>query len=224
VARTRTEFDSYLGEIRRNLSSGNATEHTHLPALKAMLESLEPNVTATNEPKRIEAGAPDYILTRGITPLGYVEAKDVGENLSRIERSDQLKRYRRALPNLVLTDYVEFRWYVDGELRTKARIADDRNGKLRADKEGIGEVERLLRAFLLKVTPTVATPKELAERMAAIAREIRGQIVRTFEQESERGQLHTQLEAFRKTLIPDLAPDQFARNGPKLVCLVPDLG
>jgi len=87
MARTMTGFNSYLGEILRNLSTGDATEHTHRPALKAMLESLESNITATNEPKRIEAGAPDYILTRVATPVGYVEAKDIGENLQRAERS-----------------------------------------------------------------------------------------------------------------------------------------
>lgn len=203
-------FETYIKELQGNLSRGNATEHTHRPALKILLESLQPGLVATNEPRRIKAGAPDYILTQGNIPLGYVEAKDVGENLSKVERSDQLKRYREALPNLVLTDYVEFRWYVDGELRTTARIAESRNGTLLTDEDGIGEVARLLRAFLLKVTPTVGTPRELAERMAAIAREVRGQIIRTFDQEGERGQLHTQLEAFRQTLIPDLAPNQFA--------------
>lgn len=203
-------FESYIEEIRNNLARGNATEHTHRPALKTLLESLQPGLVATNEPRRIKAGAPDYILTQGNIPLGYVEAKDVGENLSKTERSEQLKRYRKALPNLVLTDYLEFRWYVDGELRMEAQLAEDRNGKLHPHKNGTEDVERLLKAFLLQVTPTVSTPKELAERMAAIAREIRGQIERTFEQEGERGQLHTQLEAFRKTLIPDLVPDQFA--------------
>ena len=46
--------------------------------------------------------------------------------------------------------------------------------------------------------------------MAAIAREIRILIINTFEQEGERGQLHTQFEAFRRTLIPELGPSDFA--------------
>ena len=87
-------FESYIKELQDNLARGNATEHTHRPALKTFLESLQPGLIATNEPRRIKAGAPDYILTQGNIPLGYVEAKDVGEDLSRIERSDQLQRYR----------------------------------------------------------------------------------------------------------------------------------
>jgi hypothetical protein len=47
----------------------------------------------------------------------------VGKSLAETERTDQLKRYRRALNNLILTDYLEFRWYVGGELRQEARLA-----------------------------------------------------------------------------------------------------
>ena len=83
-------FESYIKEIQGNLVRGNATEHTHRPALEILLDSFQPSLVATNEPRRIKAGAPDYILTQGSIPLGYVEAKDVGENLSRTERSDQL--------------------------------------------------------------------------------------------------------------------------------------
>lgn len=54
----------YVIIIENALEAGNATEHTHRPALKALLESLEPHITATNEPKRIACGAPDYIITR----------------------------------------------------------------------------------------------------------------------------------------------------------------
>lgn len=132
-------------------------------------------------------------------------------DLRKTERTDQLKRYKAALPNLILTDYLEFRHFVDGELRAKARIAEeDGDGKLKADKEGVQEAERLLRGFLAVDAPSVGTPRELAERMAAQAREIRDLIVRTFASEGERGQLHQQLSAFRSTLIPGLEPEQFA--------------
>jgi len=62
-----------------------------------LLESLEPNIVATNEPKRIACGAPDYTVSRDGIPIGYIEAKDVGKPLNDVERTDQLKRYRRAI-------------------------------------------------------------------------------------------------------------------------------
>ncbi|MBP9954966.1 MAG: hypothetical protein KBF22_10865, partial [Ottowia sp.] len=113
------------------LKVGNATEHTHRPALKTLLEAIGAQaggdqshgpISATNEPQRIACGAPDFIVTRGLLPLGYVEAKDVGVSLDKTAASDQLRRYRESLPNLILTDYIDFRWFVDGECKLTASL------------------------------------------------------------------------------------------------------
>ena len=104
----------YLRKIEKALTAGNATEHTYRPALQALIESMEPDIGATNEPKREKCGAPDYIVSKAGMPIGYIEAKDVGKPLDVIEREEQLKRYRQGLHNLILTDYLEFRWYVYG--------------------------------------------------------------------------------------------------------------
>ena len=77
-----TSLRHYLTTIENALKAGNATEHTHRPALKALLESLDLHVTATNEPKSIACGAPDYIISRDGLIVGYVEAKDVGKSLA----------------------------------------------------------------------------------------------------------------------------------------------
>ena len=100
---------TYLQTLQKNLSTGAATEHTHRPALQYLLEAVGDGIVAINEPKRVECGAPDYIVTRAHTPIGYVEAKDVGASLDAAERSEQMRRYRDALNNLILTDYLEFR-------------------------------------------------------------------------------------------------------------------
>jgi hypothetical protein len=114
-------IDTYRRQIERELQAGNATEHTHRPALKALFESLATGVTATNEPRRVECGAPDFVISRkaahGTVTLGHIKAERVGKDLNEIERPDQMKRYLLALPNLALTDYPEFRRYVGGELR-----------------------------------------------------------------------------------------------------------
>ena len=62
-----------------------------------MIEALAGDrITATNEPRKIACGAPDFIISRDLLPLGYIEAKDVGVDLGRVERSEQLVRYRLA--------------------------------------------------------------------------------------------------------------------------------
>lgn len=81
-----TPFGAYLSALKKNLAQGGATEHTHRPALKTLIESLVPGVTATNEPKRIACGAPDFNISRNKVPLGHMETKDIGANLDEIER------------------------------------------------------------------------------------------------------------------------------------------
>lgn len=197
--------------IEKELLAGNATEHTHRSALKALVEQIMPGVVATNEPRRIECGAPDFVVGKGPSTIGYIEAKDVGKSLDEAEKSDQLKRYLNSLSNLILTDYLEFRWYVDGKCRLKARLGSpDKDGKIKGDKDGFQVVAELLGNFLVHTAEKVGTPKDLAIRMAHLAHMIRNLIVNAFNTEKETGSLHTQLMAFRDNLIPDLSIEYFA--------------
>ena len=211
---------SYLSAIQQALKAGNATEHTHRPALKALIEDLGgADVRATNEPKQIACGAPDFIVTRGVVPLGYIEAKDVGIDLAKTEKSEQLCRYRESLGNLVLTDYLEFRWYLDGELRLTASLPrPDRNGRIRWNADDASEVAQLLGQFIAADIPLKATPQDLATRMAGMGKLIRGLIDQTFKSEGDKGELHGQYEAFRKVLIESLTPAQFADMYAQTLC------
>lgn len=73
--------DLYRRHIERELKQGDATEHTRRPALKTLIESLASQVTATNEPKQVECGAPDFVVSRkaahGPATVGHIEAKRV---------------------------------------------------------------------------------------------------------------------------------------------------
>lgn len=211
---------AYLHAIEQALKAGNATEHTHRPALKALLESIGGHdIRATNEPKQIECGAPDFIVTRGVVPLGYVEAKDVGIDLDKIEKSEQLGRYRESLGNLVLTDYLEFRWYIDGELRLSASLPrPDKSGRIRWNADAASEVAQLLGQFIASDVPLKSTPQDLATRMAGMGKLIRGLIEQTFKAEGDKGELHGQFEAFRKVLIESLTPAQFADMYAQTLC------
>ena len=119
-------FSEYLASLKRELAGGAATENTYRPALKALLESSEPGISATNEPKRTQCGAPDFSIKRKGVLLGYVETKDIGTTLEEMERGkvpygDQFNRYREGLPNWVLTDYLDFHWWVNGKKRLTVR-------------------------------------------------------------------------------------------------------
>ncbi|MDQ5908249.1 MAG: hypothetical protein QG599_340 [Pseudomonadota bacterium] len=216
-------FSTYLQQLSAALKAGNATEHTHRPALKALVELLDGTITATNEPKRIACGAPDYIVARGELPLGYIEAKDVGIDLDTVETSDQLQRYRASLANLLLTDYLEFRWYVGGERRLTARLAAAPSSKglvqpLKATPVALESVAELFTQFLTATVPTIATPRELALRLAAQARLLRGLIQRALAEEAADGSLHGQLQAIQAVLLPQLTVEQFSDLYAQTLC------
>ncbi len=204
-------FGAYLRAVRKALEHGGATEHTHRPALNVLLEDLGQDIVATNEPKRTEVGAPDFIVTRGGVPVGYVEAKDVGASLDDALKTEQLERYLEGLPNLVLTNYLEFRWFVSGEHRQTALLGRlGRGGKVVHERGGEDAVSALLNAFFAEKTPIVGTAKELAERMAGITKHIRQLIAATFESEHPSPDLEDLRRAFHDVLLPDLDAEQFA--------------
>ncbi len=212
-------FKDYLTQIEQAYKAGNATEHTHRPALKNLIEAFQPGVIATNEPKRIKCGAPDYIITRKDIPLGFIEAKDIGEPLDKLEKDEQLIRYRESLANLILTDYLEFRWYVGGEPRMTCRLARSQaNSKLRVEADGIQQLTDMLQGFFATHIPVVSSPKELAVRMAALARLIRSIICQTFAEEGKHGVLHDQIEGFRKVLLHDITAEQFGDMYAQTIC------
>lgn len=72
-------IDQYIKNINLRYKLGNATEHTFRGDLQQLIESIEPSIRATNEPKRQSCGAPDYILTKKAIPVGFIEAKDIGD-------------------------------------------------------------------------------------------------------------------------------------------------
>jgi len=72
-------LDQYIQKINARFQLGNATEHTFRGDLQQLIETLAPDVSATNEPKRIRCGAPDYVLMRKDIPIGYIEAKDIDD-------------------------------------------------------------------------------------------------------------------------------------------------
>ena len=218
-------FRDYIKSLQTNLSLGNATEHTHRPVLKTLLESVGDRVTATNEPKRVECGAPDFVITKAVQNqfiVGYVEAKDVGYDLEQIERDSkranpstsngrQFKRYRESLPNLLLTNYTEFRWYVDGEPRMTSHLATLKgDGRLSQSQVEFSQLTELLWEFLEKTPERIASPVDLAQRMARLTHMIRDIIGEGFRQGQVSHDVEDLYNATKSVLVPDLTEEDFA--------------
>ena len=121
-------IEQYVDTISKRYKQGNTTEHTFRGDLQQLIETLVPDVSATNEPKRQTCGAPDYILTKKDIPLGFIEAKDIGDKdldgLKKTGNKEQFDRYKASLSNLIFTDYLHFHLYRDGVLVTKVAIGE----------------------------------------------------------------------------------------------------
>ncbi|MEI7839709.1 MAG: type ISP restriction/modification enzyme [Methylococcaceae bacterium] len=214
-------IQTYLQDVAAHLKAGNATEHTHRPALQNLLNALLPNYHITNEPRRIACGAPDFEIAKGVEPIGHIEAKDICVSLDKTQKSEQLVRYLASLNNLLLTDYLEFRWFVNGDYKADmtVKLADVlKNGELKIYPEAFERFESLLKTLVETQIITLKSPEELAKKMAHIARLMNDVLLKAYEQEGEDGKLHNQLKSFREVLIDTLSVVEFADMVAQTIC------
>lgn len=204
-------LQEYISTISQRFQLGNATEHTFRGDLQQLLESLVPDVRATNEPKRQSCGAPDYIITRGEIPVGFIEAKDIGdkdlEGNKKTGNQEQFERYKLGLSNLIITDYLDFHFYKDGSLNTKISIGKVDNGKIIPLSENFDSFIQLFRNFTTTISQTIKSPTRLAEMMAGKARLMADIIEKSLNLDDEQGNmsnLKRQMLSFQKMLISDI--------------------
>lgn len=105
---------TYLENIK-NISI-NDKEHTHRTALQNLLQTIKENqdkpskISIKQEPNNDKEGrgAPDFLITKDFLTLGYIENKRVNTNLEAIIQSNQILKYTKLSPNIILTDYLRF--------------------------------------------------------------------------------------------------------------------
>ncbi|MCA0333846.1 MAG: N-6 DNA methylase [Bacteroidetes bacterium] len=217
-------LELYITNLNNRYQIGNATEHTFRGDLQQLLESLAPDIQATNEPKRQSCGAPDYILTKkdastssASIPVGFIEAKDIGDKdldgVKKTGNKEQFDRYKASLNNLIFTDYLSFHLYRDGQLSTKISIGEVTEKGIKPLTENFANFENLIKDFCSHIGQTIKSPKKLAEMMAGKARLLSDVIEKSLtsdETNQEDSTLKDQMNAFKDILIHDITPQGFA--------------
>ena len=210
-------LESYIDNLNQRYKLGNATEHTFRGDLQQLLETLLPEIRATNEPKRQKCGAPDYILTKKDIPIGFIEAKDIGdkdlEGKKKSVNKEQFDRYKASLSNLIFTDYIDFHIYQDGVFITKIAIAEVVNNQIKPLPENFTNFTNLIKNFATHIGQTIKSSKRLAEMMAGKARLLSDVIEKSLisdEDNLEDTTLKEQMNAFKDILIHDITPKGFA--------------
>ncbi len=196
---------------------GYSTEHTFRGDLQQLIETIVPDIRATNEPKRQACGAPDYILTKGEIPVGFIEAKDIDDkDISGVKKTgnkEQFDRYKASLNNLIFTDYLNFLLYREGEFITKITIGEITDKGIKPMPENFLSFENLIKDFSSHVGQTIKSSKKLAEMMAGKARllsDIIGKALTSDVANQENSTLKDQMTAFKQILIHNITPQGFA--------------
>ncbi len=215
----------YIDEVSKQFSTGKATEHSYRPALAKLLGDLLPKFTITNEPSRIQCGAPDYIIAKGkgatSIPVAFVEAKDIGDSDldGNRQHKEQFNRYKNSLDHILFTDYLDFHLYENGEFINSIRIAEIKGNKIALIDANVPMFLEMV-AHIAKSTPQkITSSTKLAQMMAAKARLLAEVIEKTLEADGEKtGELAGQWKSFQKVLIHDLTERQFADIYAQTIC------
>ena len=201
--------EKYINSVIQKYKTGKTTEHSFRGDLQEFVERTVQGIQAINEPRRQKCGAPDYIIQKRNIPIGYIEAKDIDKNLDTIDKSEQLARYKASLDNLILTNYLEFWFYVNGEHVDTVKIAELQNGKIKTfDKEYQKLIDHI-KNFCNYQGQTIKSPKQLANLMAQKAVMIRDVIINALDMCTE-SSLVNQRDAFKQILLHDLTNHTFA--------------
>jgi len=210
------KLHNYIENINRLFVTGNAREHSYRGDLQDLLNKIidDKDIVVTNEPARIvNVGAPDYSITKKDIPIGYIEAKDINKPLNSKDYTEQFDRYKNALDNLIITDYMDFWFYKSGELTNKIKIAKIEDDKIVALEENFLLFINNIKSFTTQISQTITSPSKLAKMMAGKARLLQNVIERAIISEDEsdaNNSLREQLEVFKATLIHDITPESFA--------------
>jgi type I restriction-modification system DNA methylase subunit len=213
------DIAGYLSEVQKIYATGQATEHSYRPVLEKLFKSIDPNVNAVNEPKGVKVGRPDFVFIREAgknaqITVGHCEAKDIGLGLSPKGMNDfnkaQHDRYVKALPNLVYTNALDFRFYKKGELVREISIAD-LIMDIQPKPDQFSVLVNQLRDFAAEKLQTITSAEDLAEMMAGKARLIKDILFNSLNEDKDQStEIVGYFLSFKKMLIHDLTPEDFA--------------
>lgn len=213
---------TYFRALAADAAHGDSREESFYGSLRALLEQVaagsgRTNAHVTTLPKKTDAGNPDFRVWDGQHHIvGYVEAKAPSvENLDAVEDSEQLERYLGTFPNLILTNFCEFRLYRNGERIARVLAARpyvlNKLGKAPPVERG-DELLELLDRFFGFSLPKTFTAESLATELAKRTRFLRDIVAELLQEQVERksGTLLGFYEAFDRYLLVDLGVQDFA--------------
>ena len=208
-------FKSYLQQIFDKNKTGEAGERTYYPVLEELFKKYRQDSQILIEARNSAVGIPDFkVQTEKGLLIGYIEAKDLGRNLDKLNsvEQEQINKYKKEYSKLIVTNFIEFRLYENGEMVDSIVITQPIT--LQIGTPVLTNEERIrgiLERFFSSTIPEVHTSKRLSELLAHKTRVLKGLILEEIDLTDEKGtETEKLLETFQKTLKPDMTPEMFS--------------
>jgi hypothetical protein len=209
-------FENYVQSISSKFSHKETSEMGYRAdfenLLKGIFESI--NVRRVDHDARAKLGnKPDFIVLSHDVPILYIETKDIGVSLDKTEKSEQMVRYY-GYANLVLTDYVEFRFYRNGlgyVTPITIAICDVKHRTIVPIPENYEHLAKTLVDFAQSHKEPIRSGEHLARIMGGKARRIRDNVKQFLSNESEKNaEIARIYGTIKKLLVHDISKESFA--------------
>ncbi|MEK7459746.1 MAG: type ISP restriction/modification enzyme [Patescibacteria group bacterium] len=206
----------YLQEIQKYFYDENSSEHSYRTSFENYLKEIFPKEKGyfTQQDQRaINGNKPDFIIFKNKVPLLYIEVKKVGEDLDKIEKSDQADRYF-GYSNLIISDYVNFRFFRNGQkYNEEISLGDiDKNGRyIKIKNENSDYLIKTILDFVSSNKEPIKSGVHLAKIMGGIAKRVRSNVLEMLFSKSERYiELFKIRDVVKENLISSLDDNSFA--------------
>lgn len=209
-------FENYLASVATKFKNKETSEMGYRTDFEILLKQIFLTINVTrfdHDPKAKQGNKPDFVVVKYEVPILYIETKAVGISLDKIEKSEQMVRYF-GYANLVLTDYLEFRFYRNGQRYGEAiKIAEfDLNSRtIYPLPEYFDLVEKTLLDFTQEFKEPIKSGLHLAKIMGGKAQRIRDNLLHFLSLDSDKNSEITKIyNTIKKLLVHDLEIASFA--------------
>ncbi|GAA6947145.1 DNA methyltransferase [Helicobacter pylori] len=205
----------YLESIKDLTTEKN--ELTHRPSLHNLLNRLKDNFNKEfkieHEPKKDQGSQPDFRVSFQGLNIGYIENKRVGNNLSQLLKSDQIRKYLELNPNLMLTDYLNFMWVGKDEnnaplIKKEISIAslDELSKPLKPKPQTERDLIELFKSFFNHEAAPIANAKDFATHLSPRTRYLKDALIKY----QEKTQVSSIFNNFKEYLYEELSFEDFS--------------
>lgn len=209
-------FTNYIKSVSNKFSHKETSEMGYRTDFENLLKGIfySINVKRIDHDARAKQGnKPDFVVLKNDVPILYIEAKDIGISLDKVEKSEQMARYF-GYANLVLTDYVEFRFYRNGlPYGEPIKIADYdlKERTINAYSHNYDLLSKTLLDFAQSHKEPIKSGVHLAKIMGGKAQRIRDNVQQFLGGASEQNkELFRVYDAIKKMLVHDLSLESFS--------------